>query len=726
MDSSDAAMTWSRPFSIWLMPALVLTLGVLVILFDAFGIEAAVSNRLFDAYQRHAARPFGSSPKVRVLELSAMDEDSLVKITRQLTTQGVGLIVFTAPIRPGPSPQSLAARLPPGSDAARAALAKLPEPGHDLAEAIADTKAIVPVMLGTAGREPSIQARFTYRGTANPFGEAPLFHAASAAPALLETNAAGSAAANLMPDADGVVRRMPTALRLGDGLVPGMAAEVMRVERGTTEITMVSNEHDPLSFVTGIGLAALETKAGRVPTDASGRIYLHYAADVSQRTLSPEALSTEPLKDAIVLVGVQGQVVKTPMGPSSIANVMAEGVEDLLSGQVLARPGWAGPVEALLLVALGTSMIFLLRFGLGWAAALVMAGLVGQGLVSWYLYAAHGLLLDAATPALFLLLAFAAAAAVWIQDLKLAYAGLRTAFSDSLPRAAIERIARRPGLLKLEGETRTVTYLVCGVRGLANLAADHKDDPARFTRLMQRVLTPLMDQTLAHGGTIDRLTADGFAAFWNAPLDDADHALHACEAASDMAVAAAKISEQLVSEGLAQEKKEAPPVEIGVGIATGLVIAGGFGGSGRMGYSVSGNAVSLAQRIQGLSHHYGPALVVSDETKRLADRGFAFLEIDTVGIGGAMGTPPVTLYALMGNPVSRASPKFRALTVFHDHIFQAMRKQNWSMARELIDQCRRLSGASQRLYDLHLARIAYYEKHPPGAEWDGAFRPVLE
>jgi adenylate cyclase len=80
----------------------------------------------------------------------------------------------------------------------------------------------------------------------------------------------------------------------------------------------------------------------------------------------------------------------------------------------------------------------------------------------------------------------------------------------------------------------------------------------------------------------------------------------------------------------------------------------------------------------------------------------------------------------MGNPVSRASPKFRALTVFHDHIFQAMRKQNWPMARELINQCRRLSGASQRLYDLHLVRIAYYEQHPPGAEWDGAFRPVLE
>ncbi|HEX4272731.1 MAG TPA: CHASE2 domain-containing protein [Rhizomicrobium sp.] len=274
MDSSNAALTWFRPLSLWLAPALLLVLGAAVILFDPFGTEAGLSNGLFDAYQRHAARPFDNNHKVRVLELPALDEDSLVRITRQLIQQGAGLIVFTAPIQTGPSPESLAARLPPGSDAARAALERLPEPGHDLAEAVAGTKAIVPVMLGSVGRVPQIKARFVYRGAADPFGEVPLFNAAAAAPALLETNAAGVGAANLMPDPDGVVRRMPMALRLGSGLVPGMAAEVLRVADGAGDITMIGNEHDPLSFFAGIGLAALETKTGRVPTDAAGRIRL--------------------------------------------------------------------------------------------------------------------------------------------------------------------------------------------------------------------------------------------------------------------------------------------------------------------------------------------------------------------------------------------------------------------------------------------------------------------
>jgi adenylate cyclase len=720
MDSSKTSMTWSRPLSLWLAPALLLALGVAAILTDSFGIETGVSDRLFDAYQRHAARPFAdhAGMQVWVLELPSLDEDSLVKAVRTLSAQGAAMIVLTAPMQQGPSPQSLAARLPPGSDAARAALAKLPEPGHDLAAAIADTKAVVPVMLGLAGREPHIKARFVYRGTRDPFAFVPRFDAAAAPPALLETNAAGSAAANLTPDGDGVVRRMPVTFRVGAALVPGMAAEVLRVAAGKPDITVISNEHDPLSFLAGVGIAALETKNGPVATDDGGRLRLHYAANVSERMLSPSALG--PLQGAIVVVGAAGQVARTPLGPASAANVVAESIENLIGNTVLSRPGWARPLEALVLAALGTAMIALLRFGLGWAAALVMAGALLLGLGSWYFYTAQNLLVDAATPSLFLGLAFAAGALAWIQDLRLAYARLRMAFSASLPRAAIEKIARRPHLLKLEGETRTVTYLVCGVRGLAGLAADFKNDAAGFTSLMQRALTPLIDQALAHGGTIDRLTADGFAAFWNAPLDDADHAMHACEAANGMAIMSSRVIEELAQ----QKHGEEPLVAIGVGIATGSVIAGGFDGYGRMGYSVHGDAVSLAQRLQALSDQYGPALIAADETRRAAERGFAFLEIDTIAMGAK--APPTTLYAILGNPVAKASPKFRALTVFHDHIFQAIRKQHWQMARDLIAQCRRLSGASQQMYDLHLARIAYYEKHPPEETWDGAFRPILE
>ena len=176
MDSLSARLAWQRPLSLWLAPALVLALGAALILFDLAGLASAFGNRQFDLYQRHAARTASQKGPVRVLELPSLDEDSLVAATRALSTAGARLVVFTAPMQMGPSPQALAARLPPGSDAARAALARLPEPGHDLAQAIAETRAVVPVVLGTEGRAPLVKARFVYHGTVNPFAAGPAGH----------------------------------------------------------------------------------------------------------------------------------------------------------------------------------------------------------------------------------------------------------------------------------------------------------------------------------------------------------------------------------------------------------------------------------------------------------------------------------------------------------------------------------------------------------------------
>jgi adenylate cyclase len=117
-------------------------------------------------------------------------------------------------------------------------------------------------------------------------------------------------------------------------------------------------------------------------------------------------------------------------------------------------------------------------------------------------------------------------------------------------------------------------------------------------------------------------------------------------------------------------------------------------------------------------------VVVSEDTRKAAERGFAFLEVDYIAVENHDG--PVKLYAMLGNPVMRASPKFRALATFHDHIFQSMRDKEWHKARALIAQCRTLSGASQKLYDMHLNRIAYFEENPPGEGWDGAFRSILQ
>src|SRR5262249_38397931 len=148
-------------------------------------------------------------------------------------------------------------------------------------------------------------------------GFTPRYAAALAPTALLENNAAGLAAANLEPDPDGVVRRAAIALRLGDGLIPGMAAEATRLLADRDDIVVTSNERDPLSFFSGIGIASLQTATAQVPTGKDGRAWLRY--DTQLRQLDPDALAAVPLKDAVVVVGLAGQVARTPLGPASTA-----------------------------------------------------------------------------------------------------------------------------------------------------------------------------------------------------------------------------------------------------------------------------------------------------------------------------------------------------------------------------------------------------------------------
>ena len=173
--------------------------------------------------------------------------------------------------------------------------------------------------------------------------------------------------------------------------------------------------------------------------------------------------------------------------------------------------------------------------------------------------------------------------------------------------------------------------------------------------------------------------------------------------------------------------KSFPPVEIGVGIATGAVIAGGFGGHGRLElqrqWRCGEPGWDACRRCRPNMARRG--VIVAEETEKAAARSFAFLEVDNIAFGDA--DAPVKLYAMLGNPVQRASPKFRALSTFHDHIFNAIRSQQWEQARSLIEQCRRLSGASPALYDLHLDRIRYFEANSPGARiGTGRFRPDSE
>ena len=376
-------------------------------------------------------------------------------------------------------------------------------------------------------------------------------------------------------------------------------------------------------------------------------------------------------------------------------------------------------VELMLLALAGLAVTSTaVRFGARWALAATIAAIAALGALSWYLYSGNGYFLDALGPGIGIALAFAGVAVARTLEIAEVRGRLRTAFGGMLAPKLIERLARRPSLLKLGGESRTISYMTCRLRGLSDVAPHN--NAAAFADLRARYLAPLLDAAFANEATIAQIGGDGFACFWNAPLENSDHARRACAMALAVSDAVDSVHLPHVDDG----QPEGGQVAAQTGIDTGQAVVSGFSLHGRVIYSAAGECAAASQTMQAYATRYGYDVITGQSTRDLAERNFAFLEIDTVM--DKEGGKPVKLYALIGDQSVRSSPKFRALTTFHDHIFQSLRTQQWEKTRALIDQCRKLSGTTQKLYDLHIARIAWFEEHPPGADWDGAFRPILK
>lgn len=214
------------------------------------------------------------------------------------------------------------------------------------------------------------------------------------------------------------------------------------------------------------------------------------------------------------------------------------------------------------------------------------------------------------------------------------------AFSQYLSPALVERLAQDPSQLKLGGERRTLTILFCDIRGFTTIAEDMKDDPEGLTALVNRLLTPLSDAVLAQGGTIDKYIGDCLMAFWNAPLEEPDHAIRAVAAARDMLSALARVNGELETEAKAAGRVPRT-LRIGIGINTGECIVGNMGSARRFDYSALGDAVNLASRLEGASKDYGIPLLLGERTAALAAATFPIAELDRINVKGRSAVSPV-------------------------------------------------------------------------------------
>lgn len=209
------------------------------------------------------------------------------------------------------------------------------------------------------------------------------------------------------------------------------------------------------------------------------------------------------------------------------------------------------------------------------------------------------------------------------------------AFSQYLAPALVAQLARDPSKLKLGGEKRFLSILFCDVRGFTTISEQLKDDPEQLTMLINRLLTPLSQIVLSYGGTIDKYIGDCLMAFWNAPLDDPDHAVHAVSAALDMLASMQALNDALQREAEVSGRRFFP-LRIGIGVNTGECVVGNMGSEQRFDYSALGDAVNLAARLESVSKAYGVSLLIGEKAAMEVRGDFGVFELDRIAVKGKL------------------------------------------------------------------------------------------
>ncbi len=403
--------------------------------------------------------------------------------------------------------------------------------------------------------------------------------------------------------------------------------------------------------------------------------------------LSPREME-QKFADHIVFVGTGAiglrDLISTPLRDRELGvMVHAQVVEQIILGRFLTRPDWAVGLERVLLLVLGGVMALLLpRLGAARGAVLGAVLLAGTVAGSWFAFRDWHFLLDPSYPALGLVAVYLIETSLIFYREERRRAYIHSAFDRYLSPELVRRIAEDPGQLELGGEDREMTVLFCDIRNFTALS--EKLDPKQVIRFLIGFLTPMCDILLAHKATIAKFIGDAVLAFWNAPLDDPDQHRNAARAALAMV---ARLEE--MNRDMPVQQPDAWPannVKIGIGLNAGLCCVGNMGSAQRLAYSLIGDTVNLASRIETLTKYYGVTIAMGGA---LHDRlgGFATLEIDQVRVVGR--DRPETIYALLGDEALATTPAFLAFSAAHAALLTAYRAQQWAAAAQTLGRLER-------------------------------------
>lgn len=658
-------------------------------------------NFVFDTFQRASPRPYDPEAPTRVV---GVDEESLraygqwpwprarlAELVDRLRELGAAAIafdfIFAEPDRVGLD--VLTAAIPDAR--ARNEVARLLAGASGGDQLFAQALRRAPVVLGVTlaseagGASPQPKAGFAMAGD-DPAPFLPSFTAiVGPLPGLAEA-AQGLGATNWLPDRDQIVRRVPLVALSGATPMPSLALEALRVAQGESAIVIrSSNASGQTAYGRHTGVNAIKVGAFEIVTDAGGEVRPRYAMSGGARILSAKAVfegrvARGEIEGRIVFVGALaaglGDVRATPLEPVVRGvEVHAQIVEALSAGALLARPDWAPGLEFIVAVGAFLSMMALLFGTPPLASALAaLAAVAGLFAGAFYLFDQRGLLLDPAYPSLTILGGYLiGAVAQWRLETS-ARRHVREAFGKFVAPAVVDRLAEHPERLVLGGETRELTVLFSDLRDFSGLSEGLS--ARELTQFMNAYLTPMTDTILECEGTIDKYMGDAILAFWNAPLDIADHPRKAATAALRMRAALAEFNaaRAQAAQTAGRTHKSAA---MGVGLHLGPCSVGNMGSVRRFDYSILGDTVNLASRLEGACKAFKTDIIVSDAVRAAAPE-FAWLDLGQVVVVGK--TAPTPVAALAGDADVARSDSYVRWRNAHDAMLDDVNQARFDAA----------------------------------------------
>jgi adenylate cyclase len=312
-------------------------------------------------------------------------------------------------------------------------------------------------------------------------------------------------------------------------------------------------------------------------------------------------------------------------------------IENLIDGNLVYRPDWMPLIDVTLMAIIGLLMVWLLpRFGVSGGGLLATALLGGYVAFAMTLFRSEGLWVNIVYPALVIVLLFATATLVSYFFTLSEKRYLKVAFQHYVPPAVVEDLVAEAGALRLGGEKRELTVLFSDIRGFTTLSEGMQ--PEELVKLMNEYFTVMTDRVFAHRGSLDKYIGDAIMALYGAPVVESEHPALACRSALDMMRALDELQKKWQAANL-------PKIGIGVGINTGSVVVGNMGSATRFNYTVVGDAVNLASRIESLNKNYGTSILISEYTYERVKGEFPDVrEVDSVKVRGR--EQPVRLYEL--------------------------------------------------------------------------------